>query len=171
MARDDDLTGARGPRLAHVAITVPDLAAAVAWYAEALGLRPLPERVESSVHERPRLRPVLDEVYDAACEEFRVAFLVDGDSVAVELFEFDGGKGWKLPGSWQYARAGLSHLGFLVVDVDAAAGRIVAAGGRRRTRSMSAGGDGEWRFCFCEDPYGTVIELQSHSQEEMYGGR
>jgi len=167
----DELNGARGPRLVHVAITVPDLDAAVAWYAEALGLRPLPERVESSVQERPRLRPVLDEVYDEACEEFRVAFLVDGDSVAVELFEFDGGKGWKLPGSWQYARAGLSHLGFLVVDVDAAAGRIVAAGGRRRTRSMSAGGDGEWRFCFCEDPYGTVIELQSHSQEEMYGGR
>src|SRR5882757_2903025 len=82
----DDVTGVGGARLAHVAITVPDLDAAVAWYAEALGLRPLPERVESSVRERPRLRAVLDEVYDQACERFRVAFLVAGESVAVELF-------------------------------------------------------------------------------------
>lgn len=166
----DVSTGADGARLAHVAITVPDLDAAVAWYTEALGLRPLPERVESSVRERPRLRATLDEVYDENCEEFRVAFLVDGGAVAVELFEFDRGKAWERPGPWAYARAGLSHVGFVVASVDEAAERIAAGGGRRRTRTMSAGGDGAWRFCFCEDPYGTVIELQSHSQEEMYGG-
>jgi catechol 2,3-dioxygenase-like lactoylglutathione lyase family enzyme len=120
---------------------------------------------------RPRLRAVLDEVYDERCERFRVAFLVDGDSVAVELFEFHHGADWERPDRWAYDLAGLTHVGFLVADVDAAAERIVAAGGTRRTRSMSAGGEGDWRFCFCEDPYGTVIELQSHSQEEMYGER
>lgn len=159
-----------GPRLAHAAITVADLDAAVAWYAEAFDLRPLPDRVESSAAERPRLRPVLDQVYDERCERFRVAFLVDDGSLAIELFEFDGGVAWERPDHWHYDRAGLSHVGFLVADVDAAAERVVAAGGTRRTRSMSAGGDGEWRFCFCEDPWGTVIELQSHGQEEMYGG-
>jgi catechol 2,3-dioxygenase-like lactoylglutathione lyase family enzyme len=163
------MTGAGGARFAHAAITVPDLDAAVAWYGEALGLRPLPERVEASVVERPRLRATLDEVYDEACDAFRVAFLVDGDSVAIELFEFDAGAAWDRPDSWAYSRAGLSHIGFLVASVDEAAARIVACGGRRRTRTMSAGGGGAWRFCFCEDPYGTVIELQSHSQEEMYG--
>jgi catechol 2,3-dioxygenase-like lactoylglutathione lyase family enzyme len=156
-------------RVAHAGITVPDLDEAVAWYEEALGLRALPQRVESSVRDRPRLRPTLDEVYDEACEEFRVAFLVDGDSVAVELFEFNRGEGCSAPDSWEYRRAGLSHLGFLVADVDEAAAGIVARGGRRRTQTMAAGGEGAWRFCFCEDPYGTVIELQSHSQEEMYG--
>lgn len=148
---------------------MPDLDQAVAWYESALGLRCLPQRVESSIDERPGLRPVFDEVYDESCEAFRVAFLVDADSVAVELFEFNRGEGWRSPDSWQYGRAGLSHLGFLVADVDAAAARIVAAGGRRRTRTMVAGGDGAWRYCFCEDPYGTVIELQTHRQEEMYG--
>jgi catechol 2,3-dioxygenase-like lactoylglutathione lyase family enzyme len=165
------VSGADGARLAHAAITVPDLDAAIAWYAEALGLRPLPERVETDVATHPRLRPVLDEVYDERCERLRVAFLVDGNSVAVELFEFHGGGDRERPDRWAYDRAGLSHIGFLVADVEAAAERIVATGGTRRTRSMSAGGNGEWRFCFCEDPYGTVIELQSHSQEQMYGDR
>jgi catechol 2,3-dioxygenase-like lactoylglutathione lyase family enzyme len=169
-SRSSAVSGAAGARLAHAGITVPDLEEAVAWYEDALGLRCLPQRVESSVRERPRLRTTLDEVYDEACDQFRVAFLVDGDSVAVELFEFNDGEGWLPPDSWQYRRAGLSHLGFLVADVDDAAARIVARGGRRRTRTMSAGSGDAWRFCFCEDPYGTVIELQTHSQEEMYGG-
>lgn len=164
------MSGATRPRLAHAAITVPDLDAALAWYAEALGLRPLPGRVESSVAERPRLRPVLDQIYDDSCESFRVAFLADGGSVALELFEFDRGRAWERPDRWPYERAGLSHVGFLVDDVDAAAEAIVAAGGTRRSRTLSAGGEGDWLFCFCEDPYGTVLELQSHGQEEMYGG-
>ena len=168
--KNDPIGGAVGPRLAHAAITVPDLDVAVAWYAEALALRPLPDRVESSVAERPRLRPVLDQIYDEACDSFRVAFLVDGGSVAIELFEFDRGEAWERPDRWPYERAGLSHVGFLVDDVDAAAARIVAAGGTRRSRTLSAGGDGDWLFCFCEDPFGTVIELQSHSQEAMYDG-
>jgi hypothetical protein len=26
------------------------------------------------------------------------------------------------------------------------------------------------RMCYCEDPFGNVIEIYSHSYEQMYGG-
>jgi catechol 2,3-dioxygenase-like lactoylglutathione lyase family enzyme len=159
--------------VAHVAITVPDLEEAIAWYGAALGLTLLPERVEASVAGGERMRSALTEVYDERCEEVRVAFLTDGQAVAIELFEFDGGRGWTQPERWPYERAGISHLGLLVDDLDAVAERIVANGGTRRSRTMTSGVDGERRFlfCYCDDPYGTVIELQNASHEEMYGER
>jgi catechol 2,3-dioxygenase-like lactoylglutathione lyase family enzyme len=153
--------------LAHAAITVPRLEEAIDWYEAALGLRRLPQTVESAAGSHPRVAEALAEVYDERCEEVRVAFLVDERSVAIELFEFNRGVGWSPPGGWTYDRAGFSHVGFQVADLERTVERIEAAGGRRRSRTMSAGGD--WSFCFCEDPYETVLELQTHSQEEMYG--
>jgi catechol 2,3-dioxygenase-like lactoylglutathione lyase family enzyme len=157
------------PAVAHVAITVPDLDEAVDWYEAALDLRPLPGRVEADVAAGERMRAAMAEIYDDRCREARVAFLVDGAGVAIELFEFNRAHDWDGPRDWEYDRAGISHVGLRVRDLPAAVDRIQACGGRRRSRIMSAGGDGSWRFCFCEDPFGTVLELQTHSQEEMYG--
>lgn len=155
--------------VAHVAITVADLDAAVDWYEAALALRRLPGRVDADADADEQMRSALAEIYDERCGQARIAFLVDGASVAIELFEFNRAADWERPADWAYDRAGISHVGLLVGDLDATAERIVAHGGRRRTRTMSAGGEGHWRFCFCEDPFGTVLELQTHSQEEMYG--
>jgi catechol 2,3-dioxygenase-like lactoylglutathione lyase family enzyme len=155
--------------VAHVAITVPDLDAAVDWYEAALGLRRLPGRVEADAAAGEQMRSAMAEIYDERCQQARIAFLVDGAAVAIELFEFNRAGDWEQPRDWVYDRAGISHVGLLVADPAATAERIVAHGGRRRTRVMSAGGEGRWRFCFCEDPFGTVLELQTHSQAEMYG--
>lgn len=155
--------------LAHVAITVPDLDEAVDWYEAALGLKRLPDRVEVTVENGDRQRAAIAEVYDDRCAEARVAFLVDGASVAIELFEFNRAENLVKPSAWAYDRAGISHFGLLVTDLTATIERICANGGRQRSRIMAAGGGGSWRFCFCEDPYGTVLELQTHSQQEMYG--
>jgi catechol-2,3-dioxygenase len=84
--------------------------------------------------------------------------------VAIELFEFA-----ESPSDW---RSGIFHICLAVGDVDSLAARIAAAGGRRRTARAWEIFPGEpYLTCYCEDPFGNVLELYSHSHERTWANR
>ena len=48
------------------------------------------------------------------------------------------------------------------------AARIEAAGGRRRIEPVAFVPGRPWQLVYCEDPWGNVIEIISHSYAEIF---
>lgn len=147
------------PALAHVGVTVTDLEAAVRWYGEVLGLEPIGPAVEVRANEGHG-GAVAADVFGPRFGRFRQAHLATANGGALELFEF--------------AKAGtaIPHFCLVTPEIDEVAGRIAAGGGKRRTSRIWELFPGEpCRMCFCEDPFGNVVELYSHSHERTYANR
>jgi hypothetical protein len=83
------------------------------------------------------------------------------NGVALELFEFEGAG----------TRPGLFHLCVVVPDVRHTADRIATSGGRRSSRVWEIFRGEPYLTCYCEDPFGTTVELYSHSHERTYANR
>jgi catechol 2,3-dioxygenase-like lactoylglutathione lyase family enzyme len=120
----------------HVAVTVSNLAASLAFYQDVLGL------------------PLLGELHFQDERGFRIAYLQVGNSV-LELFAFD------VPTLPRAANPhvtvlGLKHLALLVDDVDAVAAQLTARGAHITNPPRDVRGV---RNCFFVDPDGNSLEL------------
>jgi catechol 2,3-dioxygenase-like lactoylglutathione lyase family enzyme len=154
--------------IAHIGISVPDLDAAVDWYCRVFGF----ERI------RPELEVDLDAVIDAKvtamCAEIfgerfrrmRVAHLATANGTALELFEFIEPP--NEPGEvFAYRRSGIFHFSIVAADVVEQVRLIEASGGTRRSTIAPCFEGQPYEAAYCADPWGTVIEVQSHSHERM----
>jgi len=141
--------------MAHSAVCVPDVEAAVRWYTEVLGLSVLspPYRMEGAAIERDmgELLPHPVVVHAAIVGFGR-------DDRVVELIEYPaanvappGGE----PSS--VTRVGITHIGMLCDDVAATRAELQTRGVRFLTSGIAevAG----LRTTWCQDPWGTVIIL------------
>jgi catechol 2,3-dioxygenase-like lactoylglutathione lyase family enzyme len=157
--------------LAHVGVGVTDLDGAISWYEEVLGLRLILGPVEIAVDGSPGGEAAAD-VFGPSFQRLRQAHMACGNGVALELFEFVDPVAQSRRENFQYWTTGYSHVCFIDPDVEGLAGRIARAGGRvRTTRAWPVFAEEEYRFCFCEDPFGNVLELYSHSHEQTYSNR
>lgn len=123
-------------KLRHVAIQVPDLERAAAFYVESLGL---------------------ERVAEATSPIGNAVMLSDG-TVNITLLNFPDGKGGQLNGpDW----AGLHHIGFVVDDEAETAAKVEAAGGSffLRIPPIYPGVDAEAKF---KDPFGVVFDVAEH---------
>lgn len=157
--------------IAHVGMTVTDLDAAAEWYEDVLGLEPLgpPAEVRAGEGHEGALAA---EVFGAGFGAFRQAHLTGANGAALELFQFLDPASERRAANFDFRRTGLFHVCVVVPDVDRVAERIAARGGRRRMVRAARIFPGEpYRTCFCEDPFGCVIELYSHSHERVYANR
>lgn len=147
------------PAVAHVALTVTDLDAAIRWYGDVLGLEPIGPPVEVRA-DQGHGGAVAADVFGPRFGRFRQAHLATANGVALELFEFAD------------PADAIAHFCLATPAIDALAELVAATGGRRRTSRVWELFDGEpYRMCYCEDPFGNVIELYSHSHERVYSNR
>ena len=146
--------------ITHVGLAVPDLDGAVGWYSDVLGFEPLGGSTSVRAHEGYAGVVAADVLGgDFGC--FRQAHVAGANGVALELFEFEGTR----------RRPGLFHFCVVVPDVSQAAERIAASGGRRSSRVWEIFRGEPYLTCYCEDPFGTIVELYSHSHERTYANR
>ena len=133
----------------HISVRVSDLDRSIRFYTEAVGGTLLTEPVV-------RNGPIIDEVFGQGAEA-RMCF-VGFDSNSVELWQFLNPV-TPIPYSDQ-PRLGIMHFAITIDDVDAAAARVVAGGGKLRFPVKDlGGGDTPARFVYCEDPDGNVFEF------------
>ncbi len=150
------------PAFGHIGVTVADLDAAVAWYRNVLGLDLIAGPIEV-VAGRGHAGRMAADVLGAGFRSFRQAHLSTIDGAAIELFEFDLDPRER---DFAYGRPGCSHFCLVQRDIDAAVEQVVRAGGRRLSRIWRLSPHGEHRMCYCQDPFGNVVELYSHRQEQ-----
>jgi len=155
------------PTVAHVGITVPDVTAAVAFYANALSMRVLVPPTE--VPPTPGRTVEFCEAFFPGFKGMRVARMITDQGIAFELFEWMDPAAGTAPSEFRHHETpGYFHVAFVDPDVEGRAKRIVAAGGRRRTSTWQVWPDRPYLACYCEDPFGNVVEIISHSETEMH---
>jgi lactoylglutathione lyase len=128
-------------RLHHAGVSVPDLERSLAWYCEALGLRP---------GFRFEVPPI----------GLRGAFALGEGGTGVELLQKDGsgpGPHHKDPPSAN-AVHGFNHVCFRVADLDATYGRLIRCGAGPVWDPRDSPEPG-FRMAYVTDPDGNLIEL------------
>jgi len=168
MRTEETDAAAPGPRrLSHVGITVTDLDAAVAWYQEVLGFELL-SGPDALMADDSDGGVGAAKVFGPRFRRARAAHLCTGDGVGVELFQFAEPATELRPDTFEYWKTGVSHICVLAPDIERVAARIAATGGRVRVPVREVVPGGPYRWCYCEDPFGVVVELWSHRHEEVF---
>jgi catechol 2,3-dioxygenase-like lactoylglutathione lyase family enzyme len=153
--------------LNHVGITVPDIFAAIDWYGAVLGASHImgPRLLQAdsaATHETPSIfGPRFRRAYQA--------HLLTANGVGLELFQFVEPPVEVPAETMPYWRRGPFHLCFTDPDVEGMADRIEAAGGKRRVPVFAFVPGRPWKLVYCEDPWGNVLEIMSHSYAEVFG--
>lgn len=150
----------------HVGLTVPDVFAAIDWYGEVFGFRCLmgPRVIEATGH--AEAASVFGHTFRRAWQ----AHLLTGNYVGIELFQFvdpptrgrpDEPVPWRDRGFW--------HLCITHPDVGGVIRRVTDHGGTVLAEPYEFVPGRPWRLAYVTDPWGTVLELMSHSYEEAFG--
>ena len=155
--------------LTHVGLVVPDIHAALDWYTSVLGFVALapPVRLSADSHAGRVAAAIYGERF-ASCKQ---AQLMAGNGVGLELFEFEQPPTQPHGGEFEYWRAGLFHICVVDPDIHGLAARIVESGGRMRTEVMTLFEDPPAALVYCEDPFGNIVEIFTHSHEQTFANR
>jgi catechol 2,3-dioxygenase-like lactoylglutathione lyase family enzyme len=150
-------------RLAHTAVCVPDVAEAVRWYEEVLGLQVLspPYTMQGAQIERDMGELVPPPVVVTAAI---VGF--GNDDRVIELIEYPAaGIGAARPDNLSVTRVGITHVGMLCDDLVATRSELEEKGVVFLTTGVAdvAGLKTTW----CHDPWGTVIILMEKSDAAL----
>jgi catechol-2,3-dioxygenase len=66
---------------------------------------------------------------------------------------------------------GIFHLAIIEPQIEAVAQQIADTGGKRRTAVWTLFPDKPFKLAYCEDPFGNIIELYTHSTEQIWSNR
>lgn len=152
--------------LNHIGMTVPDIFAAIDWYVGVFGFTHImgPRLLEAgaaATHETPAIfGPRFRRAYQA--------HLLTANGVGLELFQFIEPSVEMPDETMPYWRRGVFHLCITDPDVEEIAKRIVDRGGKQRVPVFAFVPGRPWRLVYCEDPWGNVIEVMSHSYAEVF---
>ena len=138
-------------RLSHRGICVANIAESLRFYRDGLGF------AEEDLFEMDD--PALSTVMEVPGSVIRAQMVRNAQGVAFELLEFvepgASGSRERRPNN-QY---GLTHFAFYVDDMDEAADRVRAAGGRVYDHTRATFRENSTTMMYCTDPNGVRIEL------------
>jgi catechol 2,3-dioxygenase-like lactoylglutathione lyase family enzyme len=151
--------------LAHTAVCVPDVNAAVRWYTDVLGLRVLspPYRMEG-----PEIEKDMGELLPSPVVLTAAIVGFGKDDRVLELIEYPAAS---IPAPQTEAsrpsvtRIGVTHVGMLCDDIDATRADLEGKGVTFLTSGIAdvAG----LRTTWCHDPWGTVIILMEKRRDPL----
>lgn len=150
----------------HIGLSVPDLDAAVRFYADVLGFYTIMGPTDVAEDDSDIARMCSD-VFGPGWKRLRIAHLSTADRIGFELFEFEDNHAPQdnLP----FRRHGAFHFAIQDPDIEGLLARIVEAGGRQRMPVREYfPGEKPYRMVYVEDPFGIVFEIYSHSYELTY---
>lgn len=151
----------------HVGITVPDLDRAVDFYVKALGLYLImpPTTIKQ---DQSAIGQMCDDVFGEGWGSFRISHLSTSDGIGLELFEFPNTRPENAP--FEYWRPRVFHICLKDPNLEERVALIEKHGGKQRMKQVRYYYPGQkpYRMVYCEDPFGNIIELYSHSYELTY---
>ena len=97
--------------------------------------------------------------------------MVSVNGIGIELFQLLDPPHEKREPSLEYWKSGFFHICVTDPNIEALAERIASSGGRQRSKVWRIDSRTEdYRLCYCEDPFGNIIEIYTHNYETLYGG-
>jgi catechol 2,3-dioxygenase-like lactoylglutathione lyase family enzyme len=145
--------------LNHVGVTVPDMDRAIEWYGAVLGFRLIYRRV---LEHRPDAVPKSGD-FRAALRPAHQAHM-PAPTASASSFSSSSTRQWPhRPAISATTRdRHLPHHCVTDPDLDGLVSRVVAHGGRQRTRIWQFLEGRPYRLVNCEDPFGNIVEAFSH---------
>jgi catechol 2,3-dioxygenase-like lactoylglutathione lyase family enzyme len=163
----------------HVAVTVTDIDYAMIWYRDVLQMNVLVEPTEIRCNPEqgnndnydPHLATVARTVFGPELGKFKICHLSTANGAGIELFQFlepAARSRIEEGNNFEYWKTGYSHIGITEENVEELAHKIASSGGKLRTEVMELVVGSSKKICFCEDPFGNIIEIYSHSYEQFW---
>lgn len=151
----------------HIGITVTDLEKAVDFYTKCFGVYVIMPPT-TITQDESAIGQMCDDVFGAGWGSFRIAHITTGDGIGIEMFEFPNSV--RRENNFEFWKTGIFHFAVQDPDVEGLAARIEQNGGKIRMRQVRYYYPGEkpYRMIYCEDPFGNIIEVYSHSYELTY---
>ena len=150
----------------HVGVSVPDINAAIDWYTRLFGFVLIAEPAEV----RPdgtHFGNLSSNICGPRYGGMKIAHMVTGDGVGFELFEFLEPKPERREDTMEYWKNGFFHIAITNPDVEGKVEEIVQSGGLKRSEIWELFPGEDVKVCYCEDPFGNVIEIMSHRYEQV----
>jgi len=156
----------------HVAVTVTDIQKAMKWYRDVMGMTVLAEPMEISgipLKEKDKhISNLVRTVFGQNLGKFLICHLVSSNGVGIELFEFIEPKTERRKENFDYWKTGFFHISVTEPEIEKMAEKIDSSGGKRRTKVLELFPRSGKKICFCEDPFGNIIEIYSHSYKQFW---
>ncbi len=155
----------------HIGVSVTDIGMAVRWYRDVMGMTILTEPAEISAADasaNPHLAMLVKKVFGPRLGRFRICHMSSANGVGIELFQFIEPESERRNDNFEYWKTGFFHIAVTEPDIEVLAERIATSGGKRRTDVMELLSGSGRKICFCEDPFGNIIEIYSHSYEQFW---
>ena len=156
--------------LTHVGLTVTDLDKAVHWYGDVLGFRVIAGPADMVADDSP-FGNIVKDIFGSGFGRGRLVLLAGANGVVVEIFEFERPKSERREKNFEFWKNGFFHICFVDPDIEVTAKKIAETGGKQRSRVWQLFPDKPYKIAYCEDPFGNIIELYSHSTEQTWSNR
>jgi lactoylglutathione lyase family protein len=153
----------------HIGITVPNLEEAVTFYQEVMGWYVMMPPTTVLEEQESAIGQMCIDVFGTGWESFKIAHLSTSDTIGIELFEFKENN--KPQAEFSPYQTGIFHFCVKDPDIEGLTKKIVEAGGKQRMPIREYFPDEKpYKMVYCEDPFGNIIEIYSHSYELVYAG-
>lgn len=165
---DEDIGSIQQRPITHVGLTVPDLEAAIEWYGKVLGYQPLAPTGE--IHAGDGLHGIIaSDLWKERFSNVKMAHLGSEEGGVLELFEFATPEA-VMAEEFEYWRVGWSHICVVDREIEKLVSEIVAHGGKQISQIWALFEGLPYRMVYTTDPWGTLVEVYTHSHSETYGG-
>jgi predicted enzyme related to lactoylglutathione lyase len=162
----------------HVAVSVTDIESAMRWYRDVIQMTTLVEPTEITTYEKEQqkydshLATLVKTIFGPKLGKFKFCHMSSANGVGIELFQFiePTSQLRTEENNFEYWKTGYSHIALTEPDIEELAEKIASNGGKRRTNILELSPGSGKKICFCEDPFGNVIEIYSHSYEQFWAG-
>jgi catechol 2,3-dioxygenase-like lactoylglutathione lyase family enzyme len=156
------------PRIiTHVGVTVTDLDKAIRWYGEILGF-PLLAGPADLVADDSHFGQIARDVFGSQFRRGRLALLRGSNGVSIELFQFDEPTSTRQADNFEYWKASIMHFTVVDPDLEALVKKIAETGGKARGKVWTLFPGKPYKMAYCEDPFGNIIEIYTHSTEQTW---
>ncbi|WP_290769747.1 MULTISPECIES: lactoylglutathione lyase family protein [Exiguobacterium] len=150
----------------HIGLSVSSVAEAVKFYEDVMGWYTIMTPSDVVEDDSP-IGVMCTDVFGPGWGKFRIAHMSTGDGIGIELFEFPNNE--TPEDNFEFWKTGIFHYCVQDPDIEGLVEKIVAHGGRQRMPIREYyPGEKPYRMVYCEDPFGNLVEIYSHSYELTY---
>lgn len=152
----------------HIGLSVPDIQKAVDFYKNVMNWYVIMEPTLVKEEKDTAIGIMCIDVFGEGWEEFKIAHLSTGNGIGIEIFEFSQNN--KPKHEFNPYPTGVFHFSVKDPNIEELAKKIVEAGGKqKRPIREYYPGKKSYKIVYCEDPFGNIIEIYTHSYELHYG--
>lgn len=155
-------------KMNHIGIMVGDMAQAVEFYTQVLGLTIVMNNTKVKEERETAIGKMCIAVFGEGFKGFNIAHLLTTDGIGVELFEMNDREQRH---EVNFARLGIFHFCLQTDDFERVMTKTEEYGGKVRMDVMRYHPEDDAKpakMVYLEDPFGNLFELYSHSYEETY---